>query len=128
MSTDSRGRARQSLAVPLLLALPVMAGGSAPQAGNSGPPRRHVVEIRGMAFRPRVLEAAQGDTIVWINRDIVPHTATADGGKMWDTGIITQGDSGGSYVPRRSGETAYICRLHPTMQGRLIVTGRPRPH
>jgi plastocyanin len=85
-----------------------------------------VVEIRGMTFQPAVLEVAPGDTVVWINRDIVPHTATADGRNVWDTGILAQGDSA-RYIPRRSGETSYICKLHPTMQGGLTVTGRPRP-
>ena len=39
-------------------------------------PQRHVVEIRGMAFHPEALEVRRGDTVVWINRDMVPHTAT----------------------------------------------------
>src|SRR5204862_476961 len=42
--------------------------------------RTHTVEIRGMEFHPAELTVAVGDTIVWINRDIVPHTATAGGG------------------------------------------------
>jgi plastocyanin len=84
------------------------------------------VEIRGMAFQPTVLEVAPGDTVVWINRDIVPHTATAGGRYPWDTGILAQGDSG-RYVPSRSGESAYSCTLHPTMQGKLTVTRRPAP-
>jgi plastocyanin len=85
-----------------------------------------VVEIRGMAFRPAVLEVAPGDTVIWINRDIVPHTATANGSNGWNTGILAPGDSG-RYVPSWIGETAYICKLHPTMRGRVTVTGHRRP-
>lgn len=87
---------------------------------KSAVPRRHVVEIRGMAFHPAPLTVARGDTVVWINRDIVPHTATAAGSATWDTGTLTQGDSA-RYVPHGAGVAPYICTLHPVMQGTLIV-------
>lgn len=87
-------------------------------SGEPAAPRRHVVEIRGMAFHPAVIEVARGDTVVWINRDIVPHTATAK--SAWDTGVLPQG-ARGLVVPRRPGELRYLCTLHPTMQGRLVT-------
>ena len=91
-------------------------------AGFAAPPKTHTVEIRGMEFRPAVLTAAAGDTIVWINRDIVPHTATTSGSSptRWDTGQLGQGQVG-RYVARRAGVTRYACTLHPTMHGKLIV-------
>jgi plastocyanin len=102
----------------LLAALSVAFG--IPPASGGIPARRHVVEIRGLTFHPAVLEVAPGDTVVWINRDFVPHTATATGGVSWDTGTLTQGQEG-RYVPRRKGASSYICALHPTMKGTLIV-------
>jgi plastocyanin len=88
------------------------------------PPRSHLVEIRGMTFHPAVLTIAPGDTVVWINRDIVPHTATAAVGggaePKWDTGQLRQGQDG-RYVAHRRGEAPYVCTLHPTMQGKLII-------
>ena len=84
------------------------------------PATTHTVEIRGMEFHPAVLTVAVGDTVVWINRDIVPHTATGHGRSRWDTGQLTQGQEG-RYVARRAGETSYACTLHPTMHGKLIV-------
>jgi plastocyanin len=83
-------------------------------------PHRHVVEIRGMAFHPAVLEVRRGDTVVWINRDIVPHTATATRKPGWNTGPLLQGKSG-EYVANRLGDDAYACELHPTMLGQLVV-------
>jgi len=85
----------------------------------TAPPITHTVEIRGMEFHPADLTVAVGDTIVWINRDIVPHTATGTRRK-WDSGQLQQGDSG-RYVPRRAGRAPYTCTLHPTMQGMLII-------
>jgi plastocyanin len=76
-----------------------------------------------MAFHPAALEVALHDTVVWINRDIVPHTATAAGSAGWDTGILAGGDSG-SRVFSEAGTVEYVCTLHPTMQATVTVTAR----
>jgi plastocyanin len=87
-------------------------------SGEPVAPRRHLVEIRGMAFHPSVVEAARGDTIIWVNQDIVPHTATAK--SIWDTGVLAQGKRG-LIVGRQAGELRYKCTLHPTMTGMLVI-------
>jgi len=81
--------------------------------------RRRVVAIEGVTFRPAVLRAAVGDTIVWVNRDILAHTATAAAAGI-DTGNIPAGESR-SVVLESAGEKDYICVYHPGMKGRLIV-------
>jgi plastocyanin len=83
-------------------------------------PRRHVVEIRGMAFHPDSVTVRVGDTVVWVNQDIVPHTATAKSG--WDTGQLANGATG-TYVVQKSGVESYFCRLHPVMVGWIVVRG-----
>ena len=89
--------------------------------GLSTPPTTHTVEIRGMEFHPAALTVAVGDTIVWVNRDIVPHTATASGRvKAWDTKQLSQGQTG-RYIARHKGTLHYSCTLHPTMHGTVIV-------
>lgn len=116
-------KSRSGGGFPLRLAAVVVLGGAVivgTTALAPAPPRRHVVEIRGMEFRPAVVELTRGDTVIWVNRDIVPHTATADAKASWDTGMLPIGQSGQT-VPRRAGEVSYHCTLHPTMRGRLIV-------
>jgi plastocyanin len=88
--------------------------------GLTAPPKTHTVEIRGMGFHPAVLTVAVGDTIVWINRDIVPHTATATSGTKWDTGQLLQGQTG-RYVASHAGVVRYVCTLHPTMPAKLVI-------
>ena len=51
------------------------------------------VTIDGLIFSPAEITAKAGDTIVWINKDIVAHTATVRGG--WDMMIV--GGKFGSY-------------------------------
>lgn len=75
-----------------------------------------------MEYHPAGLTVAVGDTVVWINRDIVPHTATATGTGTtnWDTGQMGQGQTG-RYIVSRRGAINYACSFHPTMHGKLII-------
>ncbi|HEX7123656.1 MAG TPA: cupredoxin family copper-binding protein [Gemmatimonadaceae bacterium] len=88
-------------------------------AAGSGAPRTHVVEMRGFAFVPERVEVAVGDTVVWINRDVVPHTATGKDAE-WNSGSIAS-QQRWSLVPSDTGTFAYICTFHPTMTGTLVV-------
>jgi plastocyanin len=97
-----------------------LAGAAAPSRPADRFRHRHIVEIRGMAFHQEELEVRRGDTVVWINRDIVPHTATATRKSGWDTGTLLQGKRG-QYVASHGGEDPYFCKLHPVMLGKLIV-------
>jgi plastocyanin len=82
-------------------------------------PRSHIVEIRGFAYRPATLQVAPGDTVVWVNRDAVPHTATRDGGG-WDSGSIGAGQDWRLVAAPREGQP-YYCTFHPNMRGALVV-------
>ena len=53
---------------------------AAGDAAKSSQPDLHVITIEGLAFKPESLTVKQGDRIRWINKDLVPHTATATGG------------------------------------------------
>ena len=80
---------------------------------------RYEVEIRGFAYHPARLEVEEGDEVVWVNGDMVPHTATADG-ESWDSGEIAES---GQWVMVATAAAAggYICDLHPAMKGTLVV-------
>ena len=81
--------------------------------------KRHVIEMRQLVFRPSTLIVSPGDTVVWINRDIVPHTATAED-ESWDSEVIAP-DQSWEMVPTEIGSQSYICSLHPSMVGTLEV-------
>jgi plastocyanin len=72
-----------------------------------------------MKFVPERLEVAAGDRITWTNRDFVPHSVTAKASGI-ESGDLAEGKSFG-LVPKKPGEIAYICRLHPVMHGLVIV-------
>jgi plastocyanin len=82
-------------------------------------PTTHSVSIEGMQFQPDVMSAARGDTIVWTNRDLFPHTVTSTTGDF-DSHEIKPGESW-TYRVSKTGDLAYVCSLHPTMKAALRV-------
>ena len=79
----------------------------------------HIVEIEDFIFSPSVLTVQQGDTVIFVNNDIVPHTATASNGS-WDSGDMQQ-DGEWSFVASDEGVFDYFCTYHPRMVGILTV-------
>ena len=72
-----------------------------------------------MAFEPATLEVAPGDTVTWINQDIVPHTVTG-AGERWDSGELAP-EGRFIWVVTAEGPMRYECRYHPMMTGELTV-------
>lgn len=105
----------RKLAAALLAASLLLLAGCQEKAGG----RVHRVEMKGMGFAPAELTVAPGDTVVWANRDIVPHTATAET-RQFDSGSVSPGAEW-SLVVREPGRIAYICTFHPTMKAALVV-------
>ena len=105
----------------------VLAGGGLVAAGlvaapgdvaAAGPARTHEVVIQGFVFVPETLTVRPGDVVVWINKDPLPHSATAAG--AFDSGSIAAGKSW-RFTARKAGTYPYLCTLHTTMKGTLKV-------
>ena len=95
-------------------------------AWAGGEPNTHMVEIKGGKFVPNTITVAVGDTVRWINRDYIPHTATAqDAAKnsLWDTGNLNREQSG-EVVFDSAGRMDYLCIYHPVMTGEVIIVDR----
>jgi plastocyanin len=82
-------------------------------------PKTYVVTIENLRFTPDVLTVQRGDRVVWINKDLFPHTATADA-KAFDSHTI-EASASWAYVARKPGEYPYGCLFHPTMKARLTI-------
>jgi plastocyanin len=81
--------------------------------------RSHVVTMSEFQFKPAVVHASVGDTIVWKNSDIVPHTAQADDGS-WDTKHIAAKQQQITVV-KKQGTQEFTCLYHSNMKGKLVV-------
>jgi plastocyanin len=82
------------------------------------PAQTRTITIEGFRFEPADLTVHPADTIVWVNKDLFAHTATAQG--QFDSGNI---DAGGSWrlTAGATGDISYICALHPTMKAVVRV-------
>ena len=78
------------------------------------------VTIRDLKFLPERIEARVGDTIEWVNTDILAHTATAQG--RWD--VIIPPNGTGRVVLKKAEEVAYYCRFHPNMTANFVIAVR----
>jgi len=86
-------------------------------------PSSHVVYIEGMQFSPSSLQVNIGDTITWINNDIVPHTATAVD-KSWDSKNLSKGDEFSLTVDENT-LLQYFCVYHPNMVAQIeLISGK----
>jgi len=81
-------------------------------------PEIHTIEIENMKFQPELVTAHIGDTIVWINKDIVAHCVTGLGSNAWTSSKIANGVSWKMVV---SGSTDYYCAIHQVMKGKIVV-------
>lgn len=117
-----------SLAVLALLVLTACTddelGGTTTSDPSSVPtaPVETRVAINNFNFTPGDLVVRTGTTVEWQNRaEGTPHTATADDGS-WDSGRIAAGGSF-SFTFTEPGTFEYICTIHPSMTGTVVVEG-----
>jgi plastocyanin len=79
----------------------------------------HTIIIDKMKFGPPPAGIRAGDTIIWVNRDMFKHSATARD-KSFNVELPPK--TSGKAVIRHSGTIAFYCIYHPGMTGSLSVS------
>jgi plastocyanin len=82
------------------------------------------VTIDSIAFAEVKDALRVGDTVVWINKDVVPHTAT---GKNGEWRVEIPANARASLVMKTAGVVEYYCEYHPNMTGRLVIEPAESP-
>jgi plastocyanin len=112
--------------------VPPPEGMPAPE-GIPVPPVQLTINVVGTfgtgAFAPNPLQAAIGNTIVWMNNDVVPHDIVLDNGTL--VGNIAPGQSS-MPIPLATETVSYRCTFHPSMTGQIVPVqvlppGEPLP-
>lgn len=80
-------------------------------------PQTHIVEIKDMKFQPADLTVHIGDTVIWVNKDIVAHDVTQDN-KDWASPPLA---SEATWKKEVTMSDAYYCSIHVVMKGKLTV-------
>jgi plastocyanin len=77
------------------------------------------VNIDNFAFTPNELAVKVGTTVVFRNRDDIPHSIVGSKGEFHSKALDT--DDSYSFSFAKAGTYGYSCGLHPRMQGRIGV-------
>jgi amicyanin len=77
------------------------------------------VDIDNLKFIPAEITVSAGTTVMWTNREAIPHTVRSTSGEF-DSGIMEEGDTF-EHTFGSAGVFDYICGLHPSMEGRVTV-------
>jgi plastocyanin len=99
----------------LLLAL---AGAVCVTAPASASPKVYTITLQRLAFGPVPSGLRVGDTIEWVNNDVLLHSATAKD-NSFDVQLKPMAHV--RMVLKKAGTFAFFCRYHPGMTGTLIV-------
>lgn len=78
----------------------------------------YTVEIKGMQFQPATLSVEKGDTVIFMNNDMLMHNVTETETKSWASPDLSTGQR---YTHIVSKSADYYCTIHPTMKGKLVV-------
>jgi plastocyanin len=76
----------------------------------------YTVEIKNMRFVPDDITVKKGDTIVWVNRDMIAHDVTEEGKKLWTSSVIPPGSSWKTEIVSAAN---YYCSIHVVMKGKI---------
>ena len=81
--------------------------------------KTHVIVGRGVAWDPKTLVVARGDTVEWKNVDVVPHNVRQDKHVFWSKDFPP--GTSFRWKATKRGTFPYKCTLHPEMTGTLTV-------
>ena len=81
-------------------------------------PKVYTVEIRDMKFVPDGITVNKGDTIIWVNKDMVAHDVTEEGTKAWTSSTIPPEQSWKMEITTSAN---YYCSIHVVMKGKISV-------
>jgi plastocyanin len=76
------------------------------------------IVMENLVISPAKVSAKAGDTIEWINKDVLAHTATARNG---DFDVTIPPNKTVTSVLKKAGTVEYYCRFHPNMKAVLKI-------
>src|SRR3954447_10209212 len=76
------------------------------------------ISMDKLQISPATATAKVGDTVEWINKDTLVHTATARNG---DFDVTLPANKTVSSVLKKAGTVEYYCRFHPNMKATLKI-------
>ena len=100
----------------LLTLLMIFASACSSSPGKQS--KSYTVEIKQMKFVPAEIILQKGDTVVFINHDLLTHDITELSSKAWTSSPLPPNSSWSMVIEKTSD---YYCSIHPVMKGKLLV-------
>ncbi len=94
-------------------------GGTDMEASGEGSGGAEVA-IVDFSFDPEEVSVSVGDTVTWTNQDTAEHNVIAEEGAPGESSDVPQGETY-EFTFEEAGDFAYICNLHPNMEGTVTV-------
>jgi plastocyanin len=113
-SSDSTTAANDGYGAPTKAAATSAPAQTKAQAGNAT-----TVAMSNTSFQPQAIDVKVGDTVTFVNKDEIAHTATA-GDKSFDSKTMEAGATF-SFKATKAGTIDYVCLFHPGMTGTINV-------
>lgn len=83
-----------------------------------------IVEIDKLKYMTPELTVKVGDTVTWVNKEVMPHNVAFRAGMVGDAelkGAMLKKDEAYSVTFNEAGTFDYFCTPHPFMRGKVIV-------
>ena len=110
------------LLLPLLVLMGCFGGSekksSGSQAVEDKGPAVYSIEMSQMKFHPAELTVQKGDSVVFVNHDIVTHDVTEESSKAWNSSPMAEGQT---WTLVASESVNFFCSIHPVMKGKIVV-------
>jgi plastocyanin len=87
--------------------------------GQDKAPAVAEVKIDNFSFGPASLTVPVGTTVIWTNRDDIPHTVRSTDDAFKSKALDT--DDQFSFAFTKPGTYSYFCSIHPKMTGQIVV-------
>lgn len=82
-------------------------------------PKAYTIKIKNMQFVPNNILVNKGDTIKWVNEDIVAHNVTEYNSRKWTSGSMAPNVVWKLVV---TDSADYYCSIHAVMKGKIRLT------
>ena len=107
---------RSSALACALTAVAMVMAGAAKAEDSAGS-----IAIKNYAFVPATKTVSPGATVTWVNEDDDPHTVTGDAAVAALNSPALDTHDKYAFTFAKPGVYKYFCKLHPHMQGEIIV-------
>jgi len=101
------------------IALSCLARAAAVTVSAQPAPAAREIKIDNFTFGPSELTVAVGSTVMWANRDDIPHTVVSTD-KAFKSKVLDT-DEKFSFTFSTPGTFPYFCSIHPKMTGKVVV-------